>query len=161
MAAPLGNQFWKARTKHGRDKLFASADALWEACCEYFQWVEDHPLWEMKVTQYQGEVVNMPVPKMRAMTIGGLCIFLDIDETTWRAWREQEDFSTVIQRAERVIYNQKLSGAAADLLNANIIARDLGLADKKDVTQQSNVHVSADMSPQDAARAYQDLMGND
>lgn len=161
MAAPIGNQFWKARTKHGRDKLFASADALWEACCEYFQWVEDHPLWEMKVAQYQGEVVNMPVPKMRAMTIGGLCIFLDIDETTWRAWREQEDFSTVIQRAERVIYNQKLSGAAADLLNANIIARDLGLADKKDVTQQSNVHVSADMSPQDAARAYQDLMGND
>jgi len=161
MAAPIGNQFWKARTKHGRDKLFASADALWESCCEYFQWVEDNPLWEMKVTQYQGEVVNMPVPKMRAMTIGGLCIFLDIDETTWRAWREQEDFSTVIQRAERVIYNQKLSGAAADLLNANIIARDLGLADKKDVTQQSNVHVSADMSPQDAARAYQDLMGND
>ena len=161
MAAPIGNQFWKARTKHGRDKLFASADALWESCCEYFQWVEDNPLWEMKVTQYQGEVVNMPVPKMRAMTIGGLCIFLDIDETTWRAWREQEDFSTVIQKAERTIYNQKLTGAAADLLNANIIARDLGLADKKDVTQQSNVHVSADMSPQDAARAYQDLMGND
>ena len=161
MAAPIGNQFWKARTKHGRDKLFASADALWESCCEYFQWVEDNPLWEMKVTQYQGEVVNMPVPKMRAMTIGGLCIFLDVSHETWIQWRKDDDFSEVIKQAEAIIYNQKLTGAAADLLNANIIARDLGLADKKDVTQQSNVHVSADMSPQDAARAYQDLMGND
>lgn len=161
MAAPIGNQFWKARTKHGRDKLFASADALWEACCEYFQWVEDNPLWEMKVAQYQGEVVNMPVPKMRAMTIGGLCIFLDVSHETWIQWRKDDDFSEVIKQSEAIIYNQKLTGAAADLLNANIIARDLGLADKKDVTQQSNVHVSADMSPQDAARAYQDLMGND
>ena len=30
--------------------------------------------------------------------------------------------------------NQKFMGAAADLLNANIISRDLGLADKKDHT---------------------------
>ena len=29
---------------------------------------------------------------------------------------------------------QKFAGAAADLLNANIIARDLGLADKQDLT---------------------------
>ena len=29
----------------------------------------------------------------------------------------------------------KFEGAAAGLLHANIIARDLGLADKKDITQ--------------------------
>jgi hypothetical protein len=71
---------------------------------------------------------------MRAMTIGGLCIFLDIDEVTWRRWREVEDFCTVVSRAEQIIYQQKFTGAAADLLNPNIIARDLGLADKQDVT---------------------------
>ena len=133
MAAPLGNQFWKARSKHGRDRIFASADLLWEACCEYFQWVEDNPLFEMKPFAYQGVVVQEPVAKMRAMTIGGLCIFLDIDETTWRAWREQEEFSTVITKAERIITAQKFAGAAADLLNANIISRDLGLADKSEI----------------------------
>jgi hypothetical protein len=31
---------------------------------------------------------------------------------------------------EKVIYNQKFTGAAADLLNSNIIARELGLSDK-------------------------------
>jgi hypothetical protein len=134
MSAPLGNQFWKARSKHGRERLFASADALWEACCEYFEWVEANPLYEMKAFAYQGVVVQEPVAKMRAMTIGGLCIFLDIDELTWRRWREVEDFCTVVSRAEQIIYQQKFTGAAADLLNPNIIARDLGLADKQDVT---------------------------
>lgn len=129
MAAPKGNQFWKARTKHGRDKLFSSSEALWEACCEYFQWVEDNPLWDTKVTQYQGEVIDMPVAKMRAMTISGLCLFLDIDRSTWTAWKTEDDFSAIVARAEEVMYSQKLSGAAADLLNANIIARDLGLKD--------------------------------
>ncbi|RCZ57579.1 DNA-packaging protein [Escherichia coli] len=35
-----------------------------------------------------------------------------------------EDFCGVTTRAEDIIYDQKFSGAAADLLNANIIARD-------------------------------------
>lgn len=133
MAPPAGNQFWKARSKHGRNRLFASAELLWEACCEYFQWVEDNPLLEMKPFAYQGVVIQEPVAKMRAMTINGLCLFLDIDETTWRAWRDVDDFSTVVSKAEKIIYEQKFTGAAADLLNPNIIARDLGLADKKDL----------------------------
>ena len=133
MAPPIGNQFWKARSKHGRNRLFESAELLWEACCEYFQWVEDNPLLEMKPFAYQGVVIQEPVAKMRAMTINGLCLFLDIDETTWRAWREVDDFSTVVSKAEKIIYEQKFTGAAADLLNPNIIARDLGLADKKDI----------------------------
>lgn len=71
---------------------------------------------------------------MRAMTIDGLCLFLDIDVKTWANWRSQEDFIPVVARAESVIKSQKFAGAAADLLNANIIARDLGLADKQDHT---------------------------
>jgi len=144
MAAPQGNQFWKARAKHGRDKLFASADALWESCCEYFQWVEDNPLWEMKAYQFQGVPFQDQIPKMRAMTIDGLCLFLDIDLTTWRAWRADEDFSTVVTRAESVIKSQKFAGAAADLLNANIIARDLGLTDKQAVEHSEKVLDSGD-----------------
>lgn len=79
-------------------------------------------------------MVQEPVAKMRAMTISGLCIFLDISETCWYSYREKNDFSWVTTRAEKIIYNQKFQGAAADLLNANIIARDLGLADKSELT---------------------------
>lgn len=129
MPAPKGNKFWEARSSHGRNPIFKSPDELWVSCQEYFQWVEDNPLWEDKSFTYQGKVIPNMVAKMRAMTIGGLCIFLDICEKTWANYREDKDFLQVITRVESIIKNQKFTGAAADLLNPNIIARDLGLRD--------------------------------
>lgn len=134
MAAPKGNEFWKIRSSHGRDPIFATPDDLWEAACEYFEWADSNPLYEDKVTSFQGVNTHEPVAKMRAMTISGLCLFLDIDQTTWRDYGSKQDFSRIVTRAEEVIRSQKFAGAAADLLNANIIARDLGLADKNEIT---------------------------
>lgn len=134
-----GNQFWKARAKHGRDKIFESHVVLKEACEEYFQWVEDNPLWEGKPFAYQGDVQIKEVPKMRAMTLAGLCLFLDINENTWRLYKDRNDFIEVTTQAEMIIYQQKFSGAAAELLNPNIIARDLGLSDKVDNTHSGHV----------------------
>lgn len=142
MAAPKGNRFWEARAKHGRKKKFLTPDDLWKQCCEYFVWVEENPLVEMKAFAYQGEVKKESLPKMRAMTIDGLCLFLDIEPQTWRNYRDKDDFFGVVTRAERVIYTQKFTGAAADLLNPNIIARDLGL---KEVS--SHEHTGADGGP--------------
>ena len=133
MAAPKGNKFWLARATQGRDKIFSTPSDLWQACLEYFEWVDDNPLYESKLTSYQGVNKIEPVEKMRAMTIDGLCLFLDIDVKTWSNYKTKngyEDFFPVITQAEQVIRSQKFAGAAADLLNANIIARDLGLADK-------------------------------
>lgn len=140
MAAPKGNQFWKARSSHGRKPKFANPDVLWAACKEYFQWVEDHPLWEMKPFPYQGAVIQEAVAKMRAMTLDGLCLFLDIEDDTWRHYRVRKGFLGVTTRVEKIIREQKLTGAAADLLNPNIIARDLGLADKqqRDIVLKEN-----------------------
>lgn len=94
----------------------------------------DNPLYETKAFCHQGVVTYAEIPKMRAMTIGGLCIFLDIDRTTWRDYAEREDFSQVTTCVEETIRDQKFAGASADLLNANIIARDLGLSDKNELT---------------------------
>lgn len=129
MAAPKGNEFWKVRSKHGRDVIFSSPEMLREQCFEYFQWCEDNPLSEHKVFPYQGKITQAHVPKMRALTIGGLCIFLGINKDTWYDYRKKEDFSDVCQIIEEIIKTQKFTGAAADLLNPSIIARDLGLKD--------------------------------
>lgn len=134
MPAPKGNRFWEARSSHGRKPIFASPEDLWEASVEYFAWVEDNPLWEDKVTSYQGINTHEPVAKMRAMTVDGLCIFLDIGKQTWYDYSARDDFSEITTRIESVIRSQKFAGAAAELLNANIIARDLGLADKSELS---------------------------
>lgn len=135
MSAPLNNQFWKARAKHGRDKLFETPELLYEAACEYFQWCDDHPLYESKAFAFQGDITIAQMPKLRAYTMDGLCLFLGCTDSYFRSFKileriNKEDFVTVMLQIERTIYNQKFTGAAADLLNANIISRDLGLIDK-------------------------------
>jgi hypothetical protein len=135
VGAPKGNQFWKLRTKHGPDKLFANGDLLWKACEEYFQWCEDNPLWGSKTAQFQGAPVDLPEAKMRAMTISGLVLYLGIDRSTWTEWKSNKDLSAIVTRVEEVMYSQKFAGAAADLLNPNIIARDLGLVDRQEQKQ--------------------------
>lgn len=127
-----GNRFWEVRSSHGAKPKFASPELLWAACAEYFAWNEENPLHEAKPFAYEGNVTIVAVPKMRAMTIYGLCSFLDIEQQTWREWRKtRPDLSAVIARVEDIIYRQKFEGASADLLNSNIIARDLGLVEKK------------------------------
>lgn len=142
MQFQAGNKFWLARSSHGRNPIFKDAEQLRNACYEYFQWVEDNPLCEEKIFHSQGMITKDTITKMRAMTISGLCLFLDIDRTTWENYRNNPDFFRITKEVEEIIYNQKFTGAAADLLNSNIIARELGLADK-----QQNEHTGVDGKP--------------
>jgi hypothetical protein len=134
MAAPIGNKFWEVRSSHGRSPIFGSPEELWDCCLEYFDWVEANPLYEAQAFAYQGNVTLKELPKMRAMTIASLCIFLDISVKTWAEYRERKDFTPVTTRVDEIIRTQKFQGAAADLLNPNIIARDLGLSEKSELT---------------------------
>lgn len=91
-------------------------------------------MYEDKLTSYQGANTHEPVAKMRAMTISGLCIFLDISKQAWSEYKARDGFGDVTTRIEEIIRTQKFEGASADLLNPNIIARDLGLADKSEIS---------------------------
>jgi hypothetical protein len=133
MAAPKKNEFWKQRSKHGRDKIFSSPEVLMEAAKEYFQYVIDNPLYETIVQSGK----EFTLPKMRAMSIEALCIFLDISTQTFHDYADNKDgrykdFIDVTTRIKEVLKIQKFEGAAAGFLNANIIARDLGLKEQTD-----------------------------
>jgi len=129
-----GNRWWLARATSGPNPKFKTSGELLGACLEYLAYVQDNPLLEEKVFHTNGLITKATVTKMRAMTLDGLCLFLDISFQTWDSWRtSRPDLSDVITRIERTIRDQKFSGAAADLLNPLIIARDLGLRDKQDV----------------------------
>ncbi|MEJ8803144.1 DNA-packaging protein [Pontibacter sp. H249] len=148
MAAPKGNQFWKLRSKHGRDKLFASPDLLWEAACEYFEWCDKHP-W-IKKDWVGKDAFEVDRPTQRPYTLSGLCLYLDVNTKYFNDFKKagREDFSEVLTRIEETIYTQKFEGAAVGTFNASIIARDLGLADKKEISgevetkQQDLSHLS-------------------
>ena len=77
------------------------------------------------------------------MTKWGLCNFLDIGISTWEDYRNRDDFSLVCTRAEDIMRQQKFEGASAQLLNPSIIARDLGLADKSELTGKDGAPLQA------------------
>nr|DAN54628.1 MAG TPA: Terminase small subunit [Caudoviricetes sp.] len=141
MPAPEGNQFWKLRKKHGKDKKFNTAEVLWEAACEYFQWCDNNPFKKIEVVKggkLAGTLVK--IPTARPYTLHGLCLYLGVNTKYFNdlkdALKEKPDknYSEVITRIEETIYCQKFEGAVTGFFNANIIARDLGLTDKKDLT---------------------------
>jgi hypothetical protein len=132
MAAPLGNQFWRLAPTNGRKPLWEDPDDLKQAVEEYFDSVVSNPLFETQVIAFKGDGYDHPIDKMRTMSIQGLCVFLGIARQTWNNYKTKEEFLAVCEWAEMVMFDYKLSGAAAGLLNPSIIQRDLGLVDRKD-----------------------------
>lgn len=136
MAAPKGNTYWKLAKDWGigADRKYAP-DELWSKAVEYFKWVDKNSLEETKVFANGHRAT---VPKMRAMTITGFCIYAQISSTTFDNYGTNEAYLGITTRIRDIIYTQKFEGACADLLNSNIIARELGLADKHDVTSNGD-----------------------
>ena len=128
MAAPEGNQYWRLAHDWRKPKKYSPEDLL-DKAKEYADWCETNPLHELKVF---GTGVKIEVPKMRAMTIEGFCLFANMAKSTFYLYEKDEAYSEVITRVRDLFYSQKIEGAAADLLNPNIIARELGLTDKQD-----------------------------
>lgn len=141
MGAPIGNRFWELRSKHGRDRLFETPELMWEAAVEYFEWCEKNPLLEVDFRGKDAKMVKLP--KMRAFTIHGLCLYLGCNVMYFNHFESDlkdkddqvsKDFSMIVSRIRETIYHQKFTGAAAGFLNPNIIARDLGLRDSKELS---------------------------
>lgn len=114
MAAPLGNQYWKLRATSGAPRKYTDPEKLWRDCEEYFT-LRSAMQWN-----------DQPFP----FTLASLCLFLDVTQETWAQWRTRNDLSEVVARVDEIIRDQKMTGAIVGAYNHNIIARDLGLADK-------------------------------
>lgn len=133
-----GNQLWKKAIEN-RKFLgpVPSPEALAQIVSDYFEWLEDNPINEAKLVTYEGVSNLEDIPKMRAPTLYGLCAFIGIHRDTWGSWRRGDDrteLRQVVEWAEQVMAEWKFTGAAAGVLNPVIITRDLGLADKQEVT---------------------------
>lgn len=141
-----GNKIWLLRTKVGRDKLFESPEVLWSAMCEYFQYCNDNPLIEI---DYKGkDAKHVKMPRMRAYTWQGLELFLGINSLReYKTNPKYSEFSHVIEWANKVMYSQKFEGAAAGLLNATVISRDLGLRESTHVSIEDDRNAAGDLFP--------------
>jgi hypothetical protein len=129
-----GNRFWETTLekygKFGPDPAYKTDADVLKAAAEYFEDITSNPLLTEKSWQSEGAVVTHDAPVMRAMTIQGLCNHMGIGYRTWVKYRlKRPELQPVIEIIEQIIYQQKFEGAAAGLLNAHLISRDLKLED--------------------------------
>lgn len=143
-----GNELWKLWDgKNGKPRLFKSPIHLWEESMKYFEYCNKNPLIEIDFKGKDAERVELP--RMRAFTWQGLELFLGI--ASLKDYKNKyAEYAQVIAHIGKIIYTQKLEGAAANLLNANIIARDLGLRD--------STHMSVDDDRRIIAEAFPDIL---
>ena len=145
MAAPLGNNYWELRSKHGRDKLFSTPELMWEACVEYFQWVD---LNNVEKEDYVGKDADRVLRQLqRPYSLSGLCVYLDCGVNYFNQFESALDLNTdlgkgyslILTRIRGIIFSQQFDGATTGVFNANIIARSLGLTDRSDITSGNEI----------------------
>jgi hypothetical protein len=84
---PVGNQFWKKRTKHGRNTLFSNSHTLRDACYEYFEEKDKHKYIHQQVHGKDSTIVK--VPTMLPYSLQSMCIFLGITIPTWKNYAKR------------------------------------------------------------------------
>lgn len=140
MAAPLGNQFWKMRSKHGRDRIFTEPNIMLEACYDYFRYQSEkmHNKKEaVKGGEFTGQIID--VPTITPFSFRLMCSYLHVHSLYFNEFEKalkpneseiDKDFSNVITHVREIIEEQQFEGAAVGAFSTNLIARRLGMADK-------------------------------
>jgi len=136
MGATKGNQWWKLRSKHGRDRLFESPELLWESACEYFQWCDENPWLAVKSGTNSSGSFYEEKPTERPYSLAGWFVYIGCSDNWLREFKKvcDKDFLRVIEQIELTIQKQQWEGATVGAFKENIIARTLGLQDKTDLT---------------------------
>lgn len=143
-------------TGRGRSRTFETPDDLREACLEYLEWADHNPLIEEKHFCAQGQIFTAELKKPRAVTIVGLCLHLGIHRHTWQNYRISDEFDLVCDEIEDRMKQYKFENAVAGLMNPTLIARDIGLVEKTEVSNSGTVtHVN--YSPADYKQAELEL----
>lgn len=121
-----------------RPREFVTPDDFLMEAAKYFEWCDDHPLLEEKLFQFKGSVVRAKKGKVRSYTKTGLTLFLGIPSNRFKTYTDRGgEWADAVQRIEDAIYEQKFVNAAANLLNPGMMQRDLGLADKQEVKNET------------------------
>lgn len=140
MAAPIGNEFWKLRSKHGRDKLFKSPALMMEAAEQYFTKTIERK-WHIndavKGGIMAGELIQIPTET--PFTMQGLCRYLNCNTKYFNQFEDSikdkkdklsKDFSNIITDIREVIFQHKFEGACVGVFSHHIVALELGMVRK-------------------------------
>lgn len=123
----------------GIQKTIKTPEELWDLFKAYKHDLETNPLYRNEFNAKFGSIVEIPLK--RPLTWAGFEAFIadrigleDIQNYRYNKDGRYSEFIGIITRIGNVMFAEKFEGAAAGLYQQNIIARELGLTDKKDLS---------------------------
>lgn len=130
--------------KSGRP-LHYTPDQLAEKFAEFVEWCKEHPIETGRTentTTPEGKQYgkNVQAATPRLVSVGGFLVFICETDAWWSQLDKRKDgegFVRVKAYIREYCENYQKEMASANIFNANIISRLLGLADKKEVAVDS------------------------
>lgn len=127
---------YQPKRGRGRPRKVATPSQLDAIFAEY---VADRQSRTIEMTEVEfGAIGESGINKTKSkrktfpLSVEDFCVYLGVGRNWWN--QLPEEFSWVKERIFNYIYNHQLRGAITGEFNPNIVARQLGLADKKEVT---------------------------
>lgn len=141
----IGNKYWHFRNKHGRNFKY-TPEKYWEEAIKYFEWISGRKWYHneaIKGGDKAGKLIKIPTET--PMSIESFCVFADISLDTFLKYESNKDpykdFHDVSTRIRSIIESQQFEGATVGVFNHSIIARKLGLVDKKATEHSGEIKV--------------------
>lgn len=125
------DELWQV-VNNGATQISVTPEQLWRSACDYFQWVDEHPIITRRTIQVGKDAgKKYEVEYKRPYSISGLCLhcgfseryIIDINDTHDK---ESMWFRTM-EKIVLIIGNQNLDGAMVDLYNPLIVSKVLKL----------------------------------
>ena len=122
-----------------KHKYIETPEILYQLFEKYKEWAKENKI-SLNVLSGKGEVIE--VSQDRPTTWEDFeCYLSDNDIINrledYRNNHEYKEYSVIITRIDKEIFNQLFAGASIGRYKENLIARKLGIADKKEVDQKT------------------------
>ena len=121
----------------GKHKYIETPELLWQYFCDYIAHERNNPMFKTEYVGKDGNEVRTPLET--PITFEGFeCYLADEGIIThlsdYSANKEgiYKEYSTIITRIKQNCFVHNFKGASVGLFNANIIAKKLGLIDKRE-----------------------------
>jgi hypothetical protein len=136
----------------GLHKKIETPERLWFLFLEFKTWLKQTPLYKNEFNAKVGDIVSIPLERPLTWSrfdcyVNDLGILTDLEDYRTNRDDRYSDFGGVVTRINREMHADKFEGASVGIFNSNIIARDLGLVDKKE-TEHSGEIKSAPLTPE-------------
>lgn len=136
MPAPKGNRFGVDSENFKKPKAYPTVGDWANVFLQYLEEMNDK-VWNKKEAIKSGENAGtlIDIPTSTPLSIRSFCVFANIHLDTFLNYESKEgyeEYFDITKRMRTVIQSNQIEGATVGAYNSNIIARLVGLSEKKE-----------------------------